>query len=164
MAIDNTFIGTIIILLLGIIAWSYLMWSSSRSSHRVTHRILEQHHLINNDPDAHRLTQAIHLLHPDARLGVDYTIGRGNTGEPAVITYWREGTTPTRQELDRALARVSEADSRGYAAMRRAEYPSVEDQLDAAFKARHGDPGEQIEIDKKIEEIKSKYPKSDEQL
>jgi hypothetical protein len=59
---------------------------------------------------------------------------------------------------------VSEADSRGYAAMRRAEYPSVEDQLDAAFKARHGDPGEQLEIDKKIEEIKSKYPKSDEQL
>ena len=43
--------------------------------------------------------------------------------------------------------------------MRRAEYPSVEDQLDAAFKARQGDDTEQLELDNRIAEIKHKYPK-----
>ena len=43
--------------------------------------------------------------------------------------------------------------------MRRSEYPSIEDQLDAAFKARRGDDTEQQELDNRIAEIKSKYPK-----
>ena len=59
--------------------------------------------------------------------------------------------------------RVAEVDSRGYAAMRRAEYPSVEDQLDAAWKARHGDETGQ-QLDKQIEEIRNRYPGSDSQL
>lgn len=43
--------------------------------------------------------------------------------------------------------------------MRRSEYPSVEDQLDAAYKARQGDDTEQLLLDSRITEIKNKYPK-----
>jgi hypothetical protein len=164
MAIDNTFIGVLSIILLGVIVWSYFMWTSSRSSHQATHRLLEQHHLIANNPAAHRLSQAVHILHPDARLGIDYTISSGKAGEAPFISYWSGGNKPTQDDIDNALARAQEADKRGYAAMRRAEYPGIEDQLDAAYKARQGDITEQVEIDKKIEEIKNKYPKSDEEL
>ena len=48
--------------------------------------------------------------------------------------------------------------------MRSAEYPSVGDQLDAAYKARQGDDDEQIAIDKLINKVKDKYPKSAECL
>jgi hypothetical protein len=48
--------------------------------------------------------------------------------------------------------------------MRRSEYPSIEEQLDAAYKARRGDITEQQELDNRIEQIKNKYPKSDDAL
>lgn len=165
MQLDNSFIGTLVILMLGIAVWVYFMWSNSRASHKMTHQVLEQHHLVTANPEAHRLSQAVHLLHPEARLGIDYTISRSKAGEASAIASWSGASSrPSQEEIDAALARVSEADTRGYAAMRRAEYPSLEDQLDAAFKARHGDPGEQAELDRKIEEIKNKYPKSDAEL
>ena len=44
--------------------------------------------------------------------------------------------------------------------MRRAEYPGVGDQLDAAYKARQGNDAEQIAIDELIRKVKDKYPKS----
>jgi hypothetical protein len=49
---------------------------------------------------------------------------------------------------------------KNYASMRRSEYPSVGDQLDAAYKARQGNDAEQIAIDALISEVKEKYPKS----
>lgn len=164
MQLDNSFIGVLVILLVGIVVWTFLIWTNSRASHQTTHRILEQHHLITSNHDAHRLSQAIHLLHPEARLGIDYTLGRGKQGDAPVITHWSSGNMPAPDEIAVALSKVMETDSRGYVAMRRAEYPSVEDQLDAAYKARHGDTDEQSRLDKQIEEIKLKYPKSDEDL
>lgn len=71
---------------------------------------------------------------------------------------------PTQAELDEALKKVTAIDSTGYAAMRRSEYPSIEDQLDAAYKARRGDFTEQEELDNRIQQIKDKYPKSDDAL
>jgi len=59
---------------------------------------------------------------------------------------------------------VTAIDSTGYAAMRRSEYPSIQDQLDAAYKARRGNTAEQEELDNRIEKIKNKYPKSDDAL
>ena len=50
------------------------------------------------------------------------------------------------------------------ASLRRAEYPSVEDQLKAAYLARQGDTSMQEELDARITEIREKYPKSDECL
>ena len=51
-----------------------------------------------------------------------------------------------------------------YAAQRLKEYPSIGDQLDAAYKARHGDDSDQIRIDEQISMVKQNYPKSDECL
>ena len=45
--------------------------------------------------------------------------------------------------------------------MRRAEYPSVEEQLDAAYQVRQGDNAKQLEVDEKIRHVQEKYPKTD---
>ena len=71
---------------------------------------------------------------------------------------------PTQVELEKALKKVTAIDCTGYAAMRRSEYPSIEEQLDAAYKARRGDMSEQEQLDNRIEQIKNKYPKSDDAL
>lgn len=44
-------------------------------------------------------------------------------------------------------------------ALRIGEYPSIGDQMDAAFKARQGDNSQQLEIDSAIAIVKAKYPK-----
>lgn len=165
MAIDNTLISAILVILIGLVAWVVIIWTNSRAAHERTHLILQQHHLVATNQAAHRLSQAVHLLHPTVRLGIDYTICCDNTVDEPYISQWNAGgSMPTKSDLDDAYARVPEVDSRGYAAMRRAEYPSVEDQLDAAFKARHGDVTEQEELDNRIEQIKSKYPKTEDDL
>lgn len=165
MVIDNAFIGILIIVITGMCAWIYIIWSNTREASKHTRQIYQQQELVKTDPEAHRLSQAMHLLRPTARLGFDYTIKCSGPGEAPCVPDWETGgEKPKQSELDDALARVTEIDSRGYAAMRRAEYPSVEDQLDAAYKARRGNNAEQLELDQRIEEIKNKYPKSDAEL
>ena len=46
----------------------------------------------------------------------------------------------------------------------RSTYYGIEEQLDAAFKARRGNHAEQEELDNRIEQVKDKYPKSDDAL
>lgn len=162
MAIDNTIIGALVVLLLGIFAFAFITWSNTRSARKHTRKIYQQQQLVRVDQDAHRLYQAMHLLRPAARLGFDYTISQDRPGELPYILEWNTGgERPTQADIDDALNKVTRIDSTGYAAMRRAEYPSVEDQLDAAFKARRGNDTEQLELDNRIAEIKNKYPKPD---
>jgi len=160
MAIDNTVIGALIVLLAGIFAFALIIWSNTRSAREHTRKIYQQQKLVRDFPDAHRLYQAMHLLRPAARLGFDYCISQDRPGELPYISEWNTGgEQPTQAAIDDALARVTRIDSTGYAAMRRPEYPSVEDQLDAAYKARQGDDTEQLLLDSRITEIKNKYPK-----
>lgn len=164
MVLDNTLVGALIILFIGLSAIVYFNWSNTRSARRHTEKIFQQQHLVRDYPDAHRLSQAVHLLRPSVRLGFDYLIEHDEGKLPHISEWNTGGSLPTQAELDEALKKVTAIDSRGYAAMRRSEYPSIEDQLDAAYKARRGDPSEQIELDIRIEQIKDKYPKSDDQL
>lgn len=165
MALDSTTVGVLVLILLALFAIVFITWTNTRQARRHTRQIFQQQKLARNFQDVHRLSQAVHLLRPTVRLGFDYTIKRdGSGGNPYVSDWEAGGTEPEQTELADALARVSEVDSRGYAAMRRSEYPSMEDQLDAAYKARHGNDTEQQKIDRQIEEIKSKYPKSDAEL
>ena len=70
---------------------------------------------------------------------------------------------PTEAEINAALLEISDIHHEAkYAAMRRAEYPSVAEQLDAAYQARQGNTAKQLELDEKISAIKQKYPKTDE--
>ena len=97
-------------------------------------------------------------------MGFDYHIKHENGQLPYISEWNTGGSMPTPAELDDALKKVTAIDSTGYAAMRRSEYPSIEEQLDAAFKARRGDFSEQEQLDNRIEQIKNKYPKSDDAL
>lgn len=164
MVMDNTLIGALIVLLVGLSAIAFFNWSNTRDARRHTEKIFQQQHLVRTHPDVHRLSQAVHLLRPSVRLGFDYII-KHDDGKLPYITEWNTGgSMPTQAELDDALKKVTTIDSTGYAAMRRSEYPSIEDQLDAAYKARRGDFTEQEELDNRIEQIKDKYPKSDDAL
>ncbi len=164
MVMDNTMIGALIVLLVGLSAIVFFNWSNTRNARKHTQKIFQQQHLVRTHPDVHRLSQAVHLLRPSVRLGFDYTI-QHDDGKLPYISEWNSGgSMPTQAELDEALKKVTAIDSTGYAAMRRSEYPSLEDQLDAAYKSRRGDFTEQEELDKRIEGIKNKYPKSDDAL
>ncbi|MGB5260992.1 MAG: hypothetical protein WBO34_10790 [Gammaproteobacteria bacterium] len=161
---DKNLFYALIALFIGLSAFLLIIWSNTRAARQHTKEIFQQQKLIRTNPDVHRLSQAVHLLHPSARLGFDYSIQQ-NDGELPTLSAWNTaGPMPTRAELDDALRKVTAIDSTGYAAMRRSEYPSIEDQLDAAYKARRGDPTEQQELDNRIEQIKNKYPKSDADL
>ncbi|MGD2137449.1 MAG: XkdW family protein [Gammaproteobacteria bacterium] len=165
MVFDNTIIGVLIVLIVGLFLWVFVIWANSRQSHQQTHQVLRQQNMVRNDPAAHRLSQALHLLRPTAHVGFDYTIAHDRPGQPPYIASWKARTQmPTQEELDEVMSEVAEVNMKGYAAMRRAEYPSVGDQLDAAYKARQGNDGEQKELDERITEIKNKYPKSDDEL
>jgi hypothetical protein len=164
MVLDNTLVSVLILILVGILVLVYFNWSNTRDARKHTQRIFQQQRLVREVPDAHRLSQAVHLLRPSVRLGFDYFIENEDGKLPQISEWNTGGTVPTQAEFDEALRRVGAIDSTGYAAMRRQEYPSVEEQLDAAFKARRGDTSEQEELDNRIEQIKSKYPKSDDEL
>ena len=161
MSLDPTIIAALVVLLIGVTAFTLINWSNSRAAHKHTSNILEQKHLVSTHPDVHRLSQAIHLLRPSVRPGFDYLITHEDGKLPYISEWDTFGEPPTQAEIDEALRKVAAIDSTGYAAMRRSEYPSIEDQLDAAWKARRGDTSEQEELDNRIEQIKNKYPKSD---
>jgi len=164
VVLDNTLIGALVVLLLGLCAFVVITWSNTRSARKHTESIFQQQHLVRTDPDAHRLSQAVHLLRPPVRLGFDYVIKHDHDKLPYISEWNTGGSMPSQAELDVALKKVTAIDSLGYAAMRRSEYPSIEEQLDAAYKARRGDTTEQEELDNRIEQIKEKYPKSDDAL
>jgi hypothetical protein len=164
MVLDNTMIGAMVVLLVGLSAIVFFNWSNTRNARRHTERIFQQQHLVRTHPDVHRLSQAVHLLRPSVRLGFDYSIVHDDGKLPYISEWNTGGSMPTQAQLDEALKKVTAIDSTGYAAMRRSEYPSIEDQLDAAYKARRGDFTEQEELDNRIQQIKDKYPKSDDAL
>ncbi|MEN8205507.1 MAG: hypothetical protein ABFS24_05790 [Pseudomonadota bacterium] len=164
MVLDRTLIGALVVLILGLLVFVFFTWSNTRGARKHTDNIFQQQHLVRTSPDVHRLSQAVHLLRPSVRLGFDYVI-KCDEGKLPYISEWDTGgSMPSQAEIDDALKKVTAIDSTGYAAMRRSEYPSIEDQLDAAYKARRGNPAEQEELDNRIDQIKGKYPKSDDAL
>lgn len=64
--------------------------------------------------------------------------------------YWIE-YIDLEQDYDYLLAKCH--------SQRLAEYPSLGDQMDAAFKTRQGDNSQQLALDTMIEAVKIKYPK-----
>ncbi|HAJ91334.1 MAG TPA: hypothetical protein DCO71_01715 [Gammaproteobacteria bacterium] len=164
MVMDSTLISALLVLLLGLIAFVLFTWSNTRGAREHTENILQQQRLVRTSPDAHRLSQAMHLLRPSVRLGFDYLIKQEDGKLPYIAEWDTGGSMPTQAELDDALKKVAAIDCTGYAAMRRSEYPGIEEQLDAAFKARHGDTAEQDALDNRIQQTKEKYPKSDDAL
>lgn len=142
--------------------WILLLWRNTRHMHEQLKLVAQQQSLIRHDDSARDLCRAIHMLQPDAHAGVDYIIRHDKADQEPYVAEWHAaGHQPSREELQRAMGEVAhDKFAKNYASLRRAEYPSVGAQLDAAYKARQGNDAEQIEIDKLIRKIKEKYPKS----
>lgn len=166
MALDSTSLNVLLLILLGVFFWVFVIWQNTRKMHRQIHEVAHQQSVIRHDDRARELCRAIHYLQPDVHAGVDYLIKDDGPGNKPYIAEWHAITPqPTSEQLQAALTKVSlTAAGENYASLRRAEYPSVVDQLEAAYKARQGDPSMQDELDGRITEVKEKYPKSDECL
>lgn len=87
-----------------------------------------------------------------------------------IAGYYNTPTVPYAQVSDIPLAVNFEADTTddlstpitfNYIEARAICYPTIGDQMDAAFKARQGDSSEQTAIDIEIGTVKVKYPKDD---
>lgn len=79
--------------------------------------------------------------------GARYAVPSYEITETKVIRKWGKAQLKPEDELE--LVRN----------LRKAQYPSIGDQLDAAFKARNGDTAQQEEIDAKIACVKASFPK-----
>jgi hypothetical protein len=149
-------------ILLVVCVWIFFLWQNTRRMHEQLKQVAEQQSLLRHDDSARDLCRAVHLLQPNAHAGVDYVIRHDNSGEEPYLAEWHAiGPQPTRDQLHNALEKIIHDNiGKNYSSMRRSEYPSVGDQLDAAYKARQGNDAEQIAIDELISKVKDKYPKS----
>lgn len=163
---DATFnVFLIVLLIVGI--WVFILWSNTRNMHKQIQHVAQQQSLIRHDDAARSLCRAIHYLQPSVHAGTDYVISEAGPGQKPFIANWLSSSIPqpTVEELEQAMQNISGIDPvKDHATQRLREYPSIGDQLDAAYKARHGDNTEQLRLDEQISKVKVKYPKSDECL
>ncbi len=153
-------------ILLVVCAWIYFLWQNARRMHQQLRQVAQQQTLLRHDQSAQDLCRAVHLLQPNAHAGVDYLIRHDNPGAAPYIAEWcAHDPQPTAEQLRQAVEKVNQQNFAGnYASLRRAEYPAIGDQLDAAYKVRLGNDAEQIRIDELIHNVKEKYPKPMEDL
>jgi hypothetical protein len=161
---ENGVINIIFVVLTVVCVFIYIMWRDSRKMNADVQRMTQQHNLVEHNQRARALCRAIHLLNPHVISGVDYLIKHDSPDqEPYIAEWFSDDSRPSREEIKSALLEISDVDHEAkYSALRRAEYPSVEEQLDAAYQARQGDDSKQREVDEKIRLVKEKYPKTDE--
>jgi hypothetical protein len=152
-----------IFVLIVVCVWIIFLWRNSRKLKDDIKMIARQHHLIRHDDRVRTLCRAIHLINPNVSAGTDYVIRHDSPDQDPVIVEWNaEAPRPTDEQIRSALAEVRDAyHEQEFADMRRAEYPSVGEQLEAAYEARQGNNAMQLEVDKKIRLVREKYPKTD---
>ena len=152
-----------ILLLILVCFWIFFLWRNSRKLNSDIKMVARQHHLIRHDDRVRTLCRAIHLINPNVSAGTDYVIRHDSPDQDPDIVEWNaDAPRPTDDQIRSALAEVRDAyHEQEFADMRRAEYPSVGEQLEAAYEARQGNSAMQLEVDEKIRLVREKYPKSD---
>ncbi len=169
MLFDSSTLNIILVALLIVGIWVYFIWSNARTTNKIILRVAQQQSVIRHDDAVRLLCRAIHYLQPNAHAGTDYIVSEGETGQGPYIAEWLNSTIPQPkpEEIEEALKNISDVDpAKDHTAQRLREYPSVGDQLGAAYNARQGDFADQVRLDEQIRKIKEKYPKrkSDEHL
>jgi len=161
---DNGISSIVIVILVAVCIWIYILWQNSRKMNDSIKLIAQQQNLVRHDKRARMLCRAIRLLNPNLTTGVDYVIRHDTPEQGPYIAEWMANTSrPTGEEINSALLELSDVNHEDeFASMRQAEYPSVEEQLDAAYQARQGNNARQLEVDERIRLVKEKFPKSDE--
>ena len=160
----NGVINIVIVVLISVCVMVYVLWKNSRKMDEAIKLTAQQRNLVKQDERALSLCRAIRILNPNVTAGVDYIIRQNSPDQDPYIAEWLADTArPAEEEINAALLEISDASHEDkYAAMRRADYPSVEEQLDAAYQARQGNDAKQLEVDEKIRRVKEHYPKGDE--
>lgn len=164
---ENPTVNFILVTLGFIFIWVFAIRINARAAHTLVKRVASQQSCIRQYEDVRQLCRAVHYLHPRIHAGIDYIVNKKGPGEKAYIQEWFHTAIPqpTEEQLEKAMQTLSGTDPiKDHAAQRLKEYPSIGDQLDAAYKARQGDHTEQNRLDALITSIKEKYPKSDESL
>lgn len=165
MALDETALNVLLILLLAVVFWGFILWNNTRKMHTHIKQVAQQQSVIHHNKRARLLCRAIHLLQPGVHAGMDYMIGEDGPDNTPYLAEWLASTPkPTAEQLQEAQEKLSKSAAGGYAALRKAEYPSVREQLEAAYEARQGDPTHQQELDDRITKVREKYPKTDDYL
>ena len=161
---DKGVTNIIIVVLIVVCVFIYILWKNSQRTKEAISLVAQQHGLVGHDERARMLCRAIHMLKPNLAAGVDYVIRHNSPEQEPYIAEWMADTPqPTDKEINSALLEISDLrHEEKYATMRRMEYPSVGEQLDAAYQARQGNNAKQNEIDEKIRLVREKYPKTDE--
>ena len=160
---DKGVINIVIVVLVVVCIWIYILWKNSRKMNESIVLLAQQHNLVRNDDRVRTLCRALHILNPQLTAGVDYVLRHDDPEQAPYIAEWlTDVARPGEEEIKSAILEISDIHHNNkYAALRRAEYPSVETQLDAAYQARQGDNARQQEVDEEIRVVKEKYPKTD---
>lgn len=167
MSFDSSTLNFLLITLVVVGIWGFILWSNTRSMHRQIIQVAQQQSAIRQKDEVRQLCRAIHHLYPSTHAGIDYIVDDGGPGQKPYIARWMHTSIPqpTPEDIERALQEISGVDPvKDHAAQRLREYPSVGDQLDAAWKARQGDDSDQVRLDGMIKQVKDRYPKSDDTL
>ncbi|MEN8205511.1 MAG: hypothetical protein ABFS24_05810 [Pseudomonadota bacterium] len=161
---DKGVINIVTVVLTVVCVWIFILWKNSRKMKESIKLLAQQHNLVRNDERARALCSAMHILNPKLTAGVDYTIRHDSQEQEPYIAEWlTNAIRPGEEAINSALLEIADVHHEdNYAARRRAEYPSVEAQLDAAYQARQGNDARQLEVDEEIRTVKEKYPKTDE--
>ena len=152
----------VIVVLIVVCVFIFILWKNARRTKAAILQVAQQQGLVGHDERARMLCRAIHLLKPDLTAGIDYFIRHDSPKQEAYIAEWIADTPqPTDKEINSALLELSDAHhEEKYATLRRMEYPSVGEQLEAAYQARQGNSAKQNEIDEKIRLVREKYPRA----
>ncbi|MCP5141856.1 MAG: hypothetical protein H6926_05700 [Chromatiales bacterium] len=166
MYFDNFTLGAIAIFVIVLLVF-FGLHKAQQSETREQLEALERrlHDLHSVQPAASReareMCAAIHHLHPGAVVGEHFQIADDGNG-PYISAWYMDAPQPSPRELaDIVEGHREEWSVRGYREARLAEYPSIGDQLDALYKARHGDDSDLRTIDARIAEIKADHPNID---
>ena len=161
---DNGVINIVIVILIVVCIWIYILWKNSRKMNDSIVLLAQQHNLVRNDERARTLCRALHILNPQLTAGIDYVLRHDSLEQAPYIAEWlTDAARPGEEAIKSAILEISDVNhDNKYAALRRAEYPSIETQLDAAYQARQGNSVRQQEVDDEIRAVKEKYPKTDE--
>jgi hypothetical protein len=163
MSFDSSTFNIVIVALLVIGFWVFFLRTNVRVANKMIMRVAQQQSVIRHNDAVRSYCRAIHLLRPDAHAGTDYIISEGGPEKGPYIAEWLNTRIPqpSDEEIEQLLNNIDDLDpAKDHAALRRKEYPSVGDQLGAAYNARHGDDTDQIRLDEQIRKVKEKYPKS----
>ena len=168
MSIDTFTLSAMAVVLLVLVALVWAVLRAGRVDRETLDQLQNQLHDVSSatggpSSAARELCRAIRCLYPNALNGVDFSVLDGDDG--AYIAEWELPVSrPDKAQLQQAMleCRSARESSHLYREQRAHAYPPIGDQLDALYKARHGDSSELEVIDQQIADVKNRYPNPDE--